>query len=65
MSVAGTRATLARLPISTARHRNGGEVLVTSTTRDLVAGSGIDFEGRGKPGLKGIPRPWRLYAAVC
>ena len=40
-----------------------GEVLVSSTVRDLVAGSGIDFEERGAVQLKGVPGEWRLYAA--
>jgi pimeloyl-ACP methyl ester carboxylesterase len=39
-----------------------GEVLVTATTRDLVAGSGISFEDRGVHTLKGIEEPRRLYA---
>src|SRR6266540_2733737 len=39
-----------------------GEVLVSSTVRDLVAGSGIEFEERGEHVLKGVPGAWRLYA---
>ena len=39
-----------------------GEVLVSSTVRDLVAGSGIEFEDRGEHELKGLPGEWRLYA---
>jgi class 3 adenylate cyclase len=39
-----------------------GEVLVSSTVKDLVAGSGIEFEDRGTYGLKGVPGDWRLYA---
>jgi class 3 adenylate cyclase len=41
-----------------------GDVLVSSTVRDLVAGSGLEFEDRGVRELKGIPGEWRLYAAV-
>jgi class 3 adenylate cyclase len=41
-----------------------GEVLVSSTVRDLVAGSGLTFEDRGSHELKGIPGEWRLYAAA-
>jgi class 3 adenylate cyclase len=41
-----------------------GEVLVSSTVKDLVAGSGIAFEDRGSHALKGVPDPWRLYAAT-
>ncbi len=40
-----------------------GEVLVTRTVRDLVAGSGISFEERGEHVLKGVPDRWALYAA--
>jgi class 3 adenylate cyclase len=39
-----------------------GEVLVSSTVKDLVAGSGLEFEDRGEHALKGIPNQWRLYA---
>ncbi len=39
-----------------------GEILVSSTVKDLVAGSGLDFEDRGEHELKGIPDPWRVYA---
>ena len=42
-----------------------GEVLVSSTVRDLVAGSGLTFEDRGSHELKGIPGEWRLYAVAC
>jgi pimeloyl-ACP methyl ester carboxylesterase len=40
-----------------------GEVLVSSTVRDLVAGSGIEFEDRGEQELKGVGS-WRLYSVV-
>jgi class 3 adenylate cyclase len=39
-----------------------GEVLVSQTVKDLVAGSGIDFEDRGEHELKGVPGSWRLYS---
>jgi class 3 adenylate cyclase len=39
-----------------------GEVLVSSTVKDLVAGSGTAFEDRGVHELKGVPGEWRLYA---
>jgi class 3 adenylate cyclase len=39
-----------------------GEVLVSSTVKDLVAGSGITFSERGEHELKGIPDQWRLFA---
>jgi class 3 adenylate cyclase len=41
-----------------------GQVLVSSTVKDLVAGSGIAFEERGEHELKGIPGIWTLHAAV-
>jgi class 3 adenylate cyclase len=39
-----------------------GEVLVSSTVRDLVLGSGLEFQGRGEHRLKGIPGSWKLFA---
>jgi class 3 adenylate cyclase len=39
-----------------------GEVLVSSTVKDLVAGSGIGFEDRGTAELKGVPGTWQLFA---
>lgn len=39
----------------------GGEVLVSGTVKDLVAGSGIVFEDRGTHTLRGVPDEWRLY----
>ena len=39
-----------------------GEVLTSSTVRDLVAGSGLVFEDRGEQTLKGVPDPWRVFA---
>jgi class 3 adenylate cyclase len=41
-----------------------GEVIVSSTTKDLVAGSGIAFEPRGSRALKGVPSEWALFAAT-
>ena len=41
-----------------------GEVLVSSTVRDLVVGSGIEFAPHGEHELKGVPDTWRLFAAV-
>ena len=38
-----------------------GEVLVSSTVKDLVAGSGLAFEDRGEHELKGVPDRWRLF----
>jgi class 3 adenylate cyclase len=39
-----------------------GEVLVSRTVVDLVAGSGIEFVDRGERELKGVPGSWRLFA---
>jgi class 3 adenylate cyclase len=41
-----------------------GEVLVSQTVRDLVAGSGLSLEDRGMHALKGVPNEWRLFRAV-
>ena len=40
------------------------EVWVSSTTRDLVAGSGIQFDDRGSHTLKGVPGQWHLWRAL-
>jgi pimeloyl-ACP methyl ester carboxylesterase len=45
-----------------AAQAGAGEVLVSSTVKDLVAGSGIEFTDRGAHELKGIPGQWRLFA---
>jgi class 3 adenylate cyclase len=41
-----------------------GEILLSSTVKDLVAGAGIRFEDRGRRVLKGIPGEWRLFAVA-
>lgn len=41
-----------------------GEVLVSSTVKDLVAGSGIEFDDRGAHTLKGVPGEWRLFTVL-
>ena len=38
-----------------------GEVLVSSTVKDLTAGSGLGFEDAGEHELKGIPGSWHIY----
>ena len=45
-----------------AAEAGAGEVLVSSTVKDLVAGSGIEFRDRGVAELKGVPGEWRLFA---
>ncbi len=42
-----------------------GEVLVSSTVKDLVAGSGLEFEDRGVQTLRGVPGEWRLFAVIA
>ena len=41
-----------------------GEVLVSQTVKDLVAGTGLLLEDRGQRQLKGVPGTWRVYAAT-
>ena len=41
-----------------------GEVLVSSTVKDLVVGSDLRFEDRGTHALKGVPGDWRLFASI-
>jgi class 3 adenylate cyclase/pimeloyl-ACP methyl ester carboxylesterase len=41
-----------------------GEILVSSTVKDLVAGSGLRFEERGQVTLKGVPGEWQLHAVA-
>ena len=43
---------------------SASEVLVSQTVKDLVAGSGLEFEERGEHELKGVPGTWRLYRVV-
>jgi class 3 adenylate cyclase len=45
-----------------AKEAQPGEVLVSSTVKDLVAGSGLEFAERGTAELKGVPGRWQLYA---
>ena len=40
------------------------DVLVSSTRRDLVIGSGLEFEDRGTHELKGVPGEWHLFAVA-
>jgi class 3 adenylate cyclase len=41
-----------------------GQVLVSQTVKDLVAGSGITFDDQGIQELKGVPGEWRMYAVA-
>jgi pimeloyl-ACP methyl ester carboxylesterase len=47
-----------------ASEAQAGEVLVSTTVKDLVVGSGLRFEDRGSPVLKGVPQEWRLFAVT-
>jgi class 3 adenylate cyclase len=47
-----------------AARAGAGEVLVSSTVKDLVAGAGLAFEDQGAHELKGVPDSWRLYAVT-
>ena len=47
-----------------AGHAAPSEVLVSSTVKDLVAGSGLSFEDAGEHELKGVPDRWRLYRVI-
>ena len=47
-----------------AQRAGPGEVLVSSTVKDLVVGSGIEFADRGAQELKGVPGEWRLFAVA-
>ncbi len=47
-----------------AAHAQPGEVLVSSTVRDIVAGSGIRFESSDTTTLKGLPGEWQLYSVA-
>lgn len=42
-----------------------GEVIVSRTVKDLVAGSGLSFDERGTTKLKGVPDTWQLHAVAC
>jgi class 3 adenylate cyclase len=41
-----------------------GEVVVSGTVKDLVVGSGVEFEDRGEHELRGVPGQWRLFAVA-
>jgi hypothetical protein len=47
-----------------ARLAGPGEMLVSNTLKDPVAGSGLRFEDRGDHELKGVPETWRLFSLV-
>ncbi|HZI86852.1 MAG TPA: hypothetical protein VFD48_08455 [Pyrinomonadaceae bacterium] len=54
----------AQIGVQVAKNAAPSETLVSSTVKDLVAGSGITFEDRGAYQLSGIPCEWRLFRAM-
>ena len=59
----GVRGVAVHIGARIAAAAGPGEVLVSSTVKDLVAGSGIAFEERGEHELDGVPGTWRLFTA--
>ena len=59
----GPRGLAVRIAASIAAAAQPGEVVVSSTVKDIVAGSGIAFEERGERELDGVPGTWRLFSA--
>jgi class 3 adenylate cyclase len=64
MAGEGVRGLAVHIGARVAALASGGEVLVSSTVKDLVAGSGIEFADRGEHELKGVPGAWRVYAVA-
>ena len=63
-SAASMRGIAVDVAAGIAAAARAGEVLVSSTVKDIVAGSGIAFEERGEHDLAGVPGTWRLFVAV-
>jgi class 3 adenylate cyclase len=59
----GVRGVAVHIAARIAATAGAGEVLVSSTVKDIVAGSGIEFDERGEHALAGVPGSWRLFAA--
>ena len=59
----GVRGLAVHIAARIAAAAQAGEVLVSSTVKDIVAGSGIAFEERGEHELDGVPGTWRLFTA--
>ena len=59
----GVRGVAVHIGARIAAAAGPGEVVVSSTVKDLVAGSGIAFEERGEHELDGVPGTWRLFTA--
>jgi DNA-binding SARP family transcriptional activator/pimeloyl-ACP methyl ester carboxylesterase/plasmid stabilization system protein ParE len=59
----GVRGIAVHIAARIAASAGAGEVLVSGTVKDLVAGSGLAFEERGEQELDGVPGTWRLFSA--
>jgi pimeloyl-ACP methyl ester carboxylesterase len=62
LAASAVRGIAVHIGARVAAEAGAGEVLVSSTVKDLVAGSGIRFVDRGARALKGVPDAWRLFA---
>jgi DNA-binding SARP family transcriptional activator/pimeloyl-ACP methyl ester carboxylesterase len=60
----GVRGIAVHIAARISAEAQAGEVLVSSTVKDIVAGSGIVFEERGEHELHGVPGAWRLFTAI-
>jgi class 3 adenylate cyclase len=60
----GVRGIAVHIGARVAAEAGAGEILASSTVRDLVAGSGIQFEDRGIHALKGVPDEWHLFSVT-
>jgi class 3 adenylate cyclase len=61
----GVRGIAVHIAARIAAAAHAGEVLVSGTVKDIVAGSGIVFEERGEHELHGVPGTWRLFTATA
>ncbi len=72
MRAAGSRTSASGVPCGIAVHTGArvaalagpGEILVSRTIRDLVAGAPIQLQSRGSHELTGVPGPWELFAVL-
>jgi pimeloyl-ACP methyl ester carboxylesterase len=64
MSNGDVRGLAVHIGARVASMANAGEVLVSRTVKDLVAGSGLEFEDRGEHSLKGVPDRWQLFRVL-
>ncbi len=63
-SITATTSWGSRSAARVTAHAGPGEVVVSRTVADLVAGSGLEFEDRGTHELKGVPGEWQLFEVV-